>query len=86
MAALLWQFKLYLMFVDWKTEGMYWMAVDVKMRNDRSNLQEKICSSDTADSLYFKGNRTNDKYILQLLMIEIENLNVKRNHLYSYFI
>ena len=65
---------------------MYWMAVDVKMRNDRSNLQEKICSSDTADSLYFKGNRTNDKYILQLLMIEIENLNVKRNHLYSYFI
>ena len=62
------------------------MAVDVKMRNDRSTLQEKICSSDTADSLYFKGNRTNDKYILQLLMIEIENLNVKRNHLYSYFI
>lgn len=86
MAALLWQFKLYLMFVDWKTEGMYWMVVDVKMRNDRSNLQEKICSSDTADSLYFKGNRTNDKYILQLLMIEIENLNVKRNHFYSYFI
>ena len=62
------------------------MAVDVKMRNDRSKLQERICSSDTADSLYFKGNRTNDTYILQLLMIEIENLNVKRNHLYSYFI
>lgn len=65
MAALLWQFKLYLMFVDWKIERMYLMAVDVKMRNDKRNLQEKICSSDTADSLYFKGNRTNDKYLLQ---------------------
>ena len=44
---------------------MYLMAVDVKMRNDKRNLQEKICSSDTADSLYFKGTRTNDKYLLQ---------------------
>lgn len=36
-----------------KLEGIYLIAVDVKMRKDKGSLQEKMYSSDTFDIFVF---------------------------------